>query len=405
MGRLPLPVNSHGSITVHEVRPKHWRARCRFRDAVGKISSVERWGTSKTAANRALMEEIGKRRGLRIEHLKPHHRFSVAVELWDKELASRLARDDIAATSVDRYRYAMVAASRLLGELRLSELSPGTLSMAFSDMASAGRSAASRRLVREVVDQVLDLCVQHGVMASNPAASIPRITDRRRKAPRSLTAEQRRQLFAWLDGDETPAQRLARQRDLPDIVRVMIGTGMRIGEVMALRWSDVDLDGRPFGAGSSSVLLPSVTVAGTIVRVRGKGVVRHLGKTADSLRVVPIPRAVADVLQTRRPPDPDPGEPVFPAVGRHGVGFTYREPRTVQRHLIEVRRELGWPWFTSHVLRKSFATVLHEAGVSDLSLGEHIGHRDRSSLLNVYLGSPDLDPRLINALDAALRDT
>ncbi len=403
MGRLPLPLNSHGSIAVHEMAPKHWRARCRFRDAIGQVSSIERWGASKTAAQRKLTEEINARRGLRIEKLRPHHRFRVAVDLWDRDLADRLRRDDIAATSVDRYRYAMGTASGLLGELRLSELSPGALDMAFADMAAAGRSAASRRIVREVVDQVLDLCVRHGVLVANPMKSLPRITDRRRKAPRALTAEQRRRLFAWLDGDETAAQRLARRRDLPDIIRLMIGTGTRIGEVMALRWSDVDLEGRPFGAGSSTVLLPSVTVSGNVVRVSRVGVVRHLGKTADSLREVPIPASVAEVLRARRPPDADPDEPVFPAVGRGGL--TYREPRTVMRHIVDARAELGWPWLTSHVFRKTAATILHEAGVSDLSLGEHIGHRDRSSLLNLYLGSPDVDPRLINALDAALRDS
>lgn len=403
MGRPPLPLNSAGSIAVTEVRPKVWRARCRYRDALGKVAPVERSGASRTAAQRALLEEINARRGLRIEKLKPHHRFEVAIELWERDLADRLRREDIAATSADRYRYAMATVRRQLGLLRLSEVSPGTLDMAFADMATAGRSASTRRLAREVAGQVLDMCVRHGALATNPLQSLPRITDRRRKAPKALTAEERRRLFAWLDGDKTAAQRLARQRDLPDIIRLMIGTGTRIGEVMALRWSDVDLDGRPFGA--AAVLLPSVTIAGNIVRVRGAGVVRHLGKTADSLRVVPVPRAVADVLRARRPADPDPAEPVFPAVGRHGVGFTYREPRTVQRHIAELREALGWPWLVSHTFRKTAATILHEAGVSDLSLGEHIGHTDRSSLLNVYLGSPDVDPRLINALDAALRDT
>ena len=404
MARPPLPLNSHGSISVAQARPGLWRARCRYRDGSGRVSYVERSGASRTAAQRALVEEIGARRGRRLDRLRPHHRLSVAIDLWQRQLSDRLARGDVAATSVDRYRYAMAAVRERLGELRIGEITPGTLDAAFTEMASDGRSASTRRIDREVLDQVLDLCVRHGVLVSNPAATLPRIVDRKRRAPRALSAEQRRRLFAWLDGDQSEGQRLARQRDLPDIIRLMVGTGARIGEVMALRWSDIDLDGRPFPAGSTTVLLPSVTVAGNIVRVSGSGLTRHLGKTAESLRVVPIPATVAELLRARRPTDVDGGEPVFPSVGRHGAGFTYREPRTVMRHLAEVREELGWPWLTTHVLRKTSATILHEAGVSDLSIGEHIGHTDRASLMNVYLGAGDLDVRLVDAMDAALRD-
>lgn len=47
------------------------------------------------------------------------------------------------------------------------------------------------------------------------------------------------------DPKEARAQASARRRDLPDFVTFMLGTGVRIGEALAVRWCDLDLDGVP----------------------------------------------------------------------------------------------------------------------------------------------------------------
>ncbi len=407
MARPPIPINNIGKIFTRQVAPTKYVARCRFRQSDGKTIQVERRAKSKTAAQRALLAEVDERRGKRIEMIYSHHRTTVLMDLYLDRLAGRVARGAVAATSADRYRYALSLARPLIGELRINELTLGRLEAMFDQLAARGYATNTRRGVRAVLSQVLTIAQRQGAISTNLIRDVPPISDRRRSdaGPRALTAEQRRQLFAWLAGDETEAQRLARQRSMPELILLMIGTGVRLGEALALCWENVDLEGQPFETGAGMILMPSIRITGNVVRVPSLGKVVHPGKTARSLRTVPIPRTVAEMLRARRPDDPDPTEPVFPANGRRGRGLTWREPTDVALHIREIRAELGWPWLTSHVFRKTAATIVHEAGVSDLSLGEHIGHTDRSSLLNVYLGSPDLDPRLINALDAALRDT
>ena len=78
---------------------------------------------------------------------------------------------------------------------------------------------------------------------------------------------------------------------MADIVDLMLATGCRIGEVLALRWSDLDLDGD----------LPILTVSGTIKTETGKGTYRKATPKSDaSRRTVVLPRFAAELLRVRR---------------------------------------------------------------------------------------------------------
>ncbi len=62
MARPPLALGHHGSIEVTR-DPRQWVARCRFPDLDGVTRRVARWGSSKTAAQQAIRDELRERRG------------------------------------------------------------------------------------------------------------------------------------------------------------------------------------------------------------------------------------------------------------------------------------------------------------------------------------------------------
>ena len=128
--------------------------------------------------------------------------------------------------------------------------------------------------------------------------------------------------------DEARAQACARRRDLPDIVTFMHGTGVRIGEALAVRWCDVDQEGVPVVDDDELRAVPIVAITGNVVRHRGKGMHRHAEKTETSLRIVPLPRFVVDMLAKREQHGPE--VPVFPAGAKRGIhadrsGRTHRQ--------------------------------------------------------------------------------
>lgn len=97
----------HGAITAAR-KDGQWVARCRVRDLDGVTREVERWGSSRTAAQRALQDELRQRRGERTELLRPNSRFREAAAIWMGKIRER--RED---STVDTYRHSSNASIRV----------------------------------------------------------------------------------------------------------------------------------------------------------------------------------------------------------------------------------------------------------------------------------------------------
>ena len=140
-------------------------------------------------------------------------------------------------------------------------------------LAAAGKSGNTRRLARTILRRALGQAERRGYVARNVVAltDAPAVKVDERPV---LTPEQARQLFDALHDD----------RLLPLYV-VAIHTGLRQGEVLALRWSDVDL-----GAGT-------VTVTGTLDRRIRQ---RTDPKTDKSRRTVPLTTQAMEALQVHQ---------------------------------------------------------------------------------------------------------
>ena len=120
------------------------------------------------------------------------------------------------------------------------------------------------------------------------------------------------------------------------------------GEILAVRWSDVDLKRSP----------PTVTINGTIVAVKGEGLKRQPPKTAASLRTLPLPAFAVAVLLRRRVQSKSTFEAVFPS--RAG---TWISPRNLARTFRQARVEAGLGKVQLKACRATVATLIsREAG-------------------------------------------
>lgn len=216
--------------------------------------------------------------------------------------------------------------------------------------------------------------VLHRAAPGNPVRELERIEEpkgKRKAQPRGLTIEERRRLLGWLDGTSEDVktawkQKVAQAADLPDLIRFVLGTGLRIGEVCRVRICGLDLNGVPVVSHAALRLVPIVAVRGKVCYVRGKGLVRtDTGKTSSALRIIPLPAFVAERVRARLTGDEDPMWPLFAAAGAGGRP-TFRWPANVRRSIRVVRAETGLGWMTPHTWRRTYATILHdEMGLSD----------------------------------------
>lgn len=266
-----------------------------------------------------------------------------------------------------------------LGSLRLREIGVGRLDD-FLRRLQRNSGVATTKTCRTVVSAVMGLAVRHEAVQYNPARDVSRIRGGRRRVPRALTRDEQDRWLAALDADPQ-----AVRKDLPDLTRWMLATGVRIGEALAVSRSAVDLDAR------------SVEIDWKLVRIKGEGLRRVPRVKDDSDRTLPLPQFAVDMLR-RRQPGTSVHDPLFP----DSIGG-WRDPSSTSRDLRTARRKAGFTWVTSHVFRKTCATILDEAGMSARDIADQLGHARPSMTQDVYMGRKIVNPLTAAALDAAMR--
>lgn len=329
--------------------------------------------------------------------------------MWLAKLDAQVAEGTRTATTADTYRQRLRSVVLpAMGQWRLRECTVPQLDAFFTDLATT-QGPQSRKTIRTVVSLILRVAVQQEAIRDNPVRHLDPIEAGSRK-PRALTPQERRRFLAWMQGssedkEEARAQASARRRDLPDLVTFMLGTGVRIGEVLAVRECDLDLEGVPVVDGDELRAVPIVAISGNVVRHRGKGLHRHAGKTETSLRIVPLPRFVVDMLLRRERHGPD--MPVFPAGAARGGGFNWKDPNNMSTYIRAARQAAGMEWpVTSHTFRKTAATIRHDSGLlTDRQKADLTGHAKISTLTDIYVARGELHPQGAAVMDAASTDT
>ena len=153
-------------------------------------------------------------------------------------------------------------------------------------------------------------------------------------------------------------------------------TGLRIGEICALRWADI------------SEQKKVIYVRQTMQRLQDKNntegrktkILISYPKSNKSARIIPLNEETAQLCEQWRKPDPD----AYILTGRAN---RYMEPRTLQYRMERYTQECGLTGVHFHTLRHSFATRCVEVGFEIKSLSEILGHSSPKITLERYVHS------------------
>jgi integrase len=269
-----------------------------------------------------------------------------------------------------------------LGHVYLHQLSPGHLSAAFADMERSGRldgrGGLSPRMVHychTVLRKALGDAVEEGRLSRNVAALgtvRKRLPKPRRPEHRTWTAAELARFLDHLDGDP-----------LYPAVLVAATTGLRRGELLGLRWSDVDLD-----RGRAAVRQTLLAVRDVDAAVGTHRPVFGTPKT-DRERTVPLPARTVAALRAHRKRQLADRLVVGPDYTDHDLVFA--EPdgqpihpeRFAKRFRVRVA-QAGVPVIRFHDLRHTWATLALQAGVHPKVVQEVLGHSSIAITLGIY---------------------
>lgn len=151
--------------------------------------------------------------------------------------------------------------------------------------------------------------------------------------------------------------------------------GLRIGELSALKWSDIDSDNK------------ILTIKRTVQRLYIEGVktktalVETVPKSSHSMREIPLPDSIIKLLLNFQ----NDKEYIF-------GGDKPLDPKTMRNHYKKILEEVGITYKTFHTLRYTYATNCVEGGVDTKSLCEMLGHSNVKITLNYYM-HPSIDTK------------
>lgn len=264
-----------------------------------------------------------------------------------------------------------------LGKYLLSEINNSTLNKFASNIL---KSESSRGLSKKTVKDILSIIKSALQFAKNESF----INDF--KINVALPKEKSKD-FRVLSTDEQAAleKHLCNNMDACKLgVFLCLYTGLRIGEICALLWSDISLDK---GLLTVSRTMQRIQILEPDSPAKTK-VITTEPKSSYSMRTIPLPLCLINKLKQFRPASGN----VYLLTGEVR---RYIEPRTLQNRLKVYLFKSGVKEANFHALRHTFATRCVALGFEIKSLSEILGHSNVNITLNRYV-HPSLEMKRVN---------
>ncbi|MFD8547120.1 tyrosine-type recombinase/integrase [Streptomyces sp. NPDC059649] len=270
----------------------------------------------------------------------------------------------------------------LLGTKRLETLGPRHVRVFLADVARKS-SAATAKEAHRVLRTALTAATREELVTRNVASLV--------EAPKFVS----RETTPWTLDETLTFLEEARRDPLYAAFVLAIAMGLRRGEVLGLRWSDVDLDGRV------------IRISNQVQRIGGE-LYQDTTKTG-KIRPVPLPLICLAALRWHRLRQTHEAEKRGTELSPAGLVFTTRsgrpiEPRNLNRSFSRLTASAGLRPIRLHDARHGCATLLTAAGVAPRVLMEILGHSQISMTMDVYTHvAQDTQREAISHMDRLLK--
>ncbi|KGK85491.1 hypothetical protein DP73_18485 [Desulfosporosinus sp. HMP52] len=253
-----------------------------------------------------------------------------------------------------------------LGDIPLGNLNTSDIQKLYNKMKTNNAASATIRRNHQIINSCLSQAVKNRLISWNPAIAVtlPKLETKQVKAMNKV------EMNAFLEAIETEVLRAA--------FLILIGTGLRLGEVLGLRWKDIDFREK------------TINVVQALVRTKSEGLILESPKTEKSKRLLPIPKEIAVATRLHRIKQRKIKKYAKEAYEDNDLIFSTKSgkpinPRFLTKKYYEIRKRAGISSeINLHALRHTYATRLLEEGENIKTVSELLGHTDISTTGNTY---------------------
>lgn len=297
------------------------------------------------------------------------------LQSWLLYFLKNYKQNEIKETTFDSYMgiYRAHILNTDIGRCKLSELNSDNLQMVYNDMTKNGYNAKTVRHVFILINMALKKAVKLRYIEEN-ANDFVILPKKKRVEGKALTAEEARTIFEK-----------ATEEKLYPIVALTLCTGMRKGEVMALKWENINFRDR------------ELHVEGNLCRVRESnagGRSKYMDKVLEpksvkSIRTIPLTEIALEALLIQKQRQDEIKEKYKVVYDDQGFVFTevdgslLRQKGFMEEYHVFLKK-YGISDIRFHDLRHTFATLLFEEGESAKVIQELLGHSTITITMDIY---------------------
>lgn len=292
----------------------------------------------------------------------------ITLDEWFNTWMQQYKENRVKAGTYSTYLvYYKKAIQPTLGKKRLENIRAEHIQGLYNNMSKTGYEYSSIKTVSAILNGCFAQAVKNQLILNNPtnAAELPR---REEKKERVVLSREQQAMFL----------EYAKKSNHYNFFRLLLLTGMRKGELIGLKYSDIDK--------KSGV----IHVRRTIKYISGRGTFEDTPKTKTSERDIPLRDDIMELLQGQRKHNEKSGvrkiDGYFFEGGKPGMPITENSINRAMNRIIEQIRKDGndFPQITPHGLRHTFATRAIEAGMNPQTLKTILGHSSLSMTMDLY---------------------
>ena len=333
--------------------------------------------------NAGFVDKLGKRRVKRFKKLQECRKWldeakyidehssiteanAMMVDAWFEywiSIKEKTVRPNTVRNYRERYHRNI---SKVIGKMLLIDVKPIHCQKIFSDMADEGYKTTTIYQTRIALYNMLDFAKENDVIINNPCKkSVKSDMGQPSDKKEALTIDVQRKFLE-----------AARDQSYENQYRFVLQTGLRTGELVGLKWDDIDFKNK------------TLTISRTMEYRYKVGKWRiELPKSESGYRTVPLTDEAIRILKAQK--EKNSKIKVIPMEWTDQV-FLYRKGEPVKNStydtaLFKICDKVGIKRFSMHVLRHTFATRCIEAGMMPKTLQKILGHSNIGITMNLYV--------------------
>lgn len=305
----------------------------------------------------------------------------ITLQQWFYTWLFEFRINDLKDTSFERYEgiYRNYIKDTTLGRKKLVDIRTTDIQAYYNLLIEQGRTSNIVKTLNKHLRTCLNDALKQGYITRNYCSlvTMPKVESENISTEKEIvffTPEEQKNFIASLDKHRNKA-----------LFVLALGSGLRLGELMALKWEDVDLENNIINVNRAISQISKVGKDGS----RTWSILEHPPKTKSSIRTIPIPSTVKEVLKTHK-------KQQNKEKLKHGELYqdnrlifctelgNYIDTRNLTRSYARALAKADIEHKKFHSMRHTYATRLFESNVPIKTVQALMGHSDITTTMNIY---------------------